>query len=294
MSIEVDLLAQPAFTYDIQRSPPQLNPLFQLFFLWDPPPSSYSIHDDRGNDILIIQPLSKKSIRFGWLVVRRIISWILLIIFFQAIFVVISSIMTNTPTQLLELIAPILPFIILLFGLAIPQWIIGKFIGEFEKYQLVQSPDGTQMGEIIKTDSFGNKWKILDPFKEKHASISIYDPSLRISGKYRQLREAQLHTGEVQTTFGVYKAEASYQTEKRGEKRIQKTTECSITDSNDNLSFIVKWLDFIEYSKSGREYRIDSYGTLTPFLVCSISICLIERFLTRYREYRIPRRPAGI
>ncbi|MFW9903642.1 MAG: hypothetical protein ACFFFH_04875 [Candidatus Thorarchaeota archaeon] len=146
----------------------------------------------------------------------------------------------------------------------------------------VQDPNKSSIG-IIRGNIplFGRtNWKVKGTSKENHAFVKL--PGFIVLERSKAM---MFHIGRIETSFGKFQVTIplkKFPTEKAIECFFP--TKCVITDQNNNLCFSLTWSRHKLFSRSDMEYRIDSPCPISPFLTFSISICLIEKFLTKYEQ----------
>ncbi|MHA2244781.1 MAG: hypothetical protein ACXADY_07400 [Candidatus Hodarchaeales archaeon] len=171
---------------------------------------------------------------------------------------------------------PFLLMIIWGIGITIPFVIIGLLFDVF--IFTVQNADGSPMGEI-KSNLTGSSWKILGSSNETLARIKLRSAGLN------PFKTIKMRTGEMKTPLGSFKAEAPVRDVSTSQYKYYIATKCYVTDSNGNPCFTLTWEDPASHPEYGREYRIDTQGNMTPFLTFTISVCLIDKFMSKIKSY---------
>ncbi|MHA2244782.1 MAG: hypothetical protein ACXADY_07405 [Candidatus Hodarchaeales archaeon] len=220
----------------------------------------------------------------GWRVLSKfLICFLIVVIFWGDLTIFWGSLTSDWFWQSLRT-GPFIPFIItgLLMiiwgvGITIPFVIIGQLfdVSIFK----VKNPDGSPMGKI-KRNLTGTTWKILGSSNETLALIKLPLTGINF------LKPRQMRTGEIKTPLGSFKAEAQVSSVSTSQyKGYYIATNCNVTDSNDNHCFSVTLIDYRSNPKYGWEYIIDSQGIMTPFLTFTISVCLIDKFMSKIKSY---------
>ena len=157
----------------------------------------------------------------------------------------------------------------------------------------VQESNGSSLGEI-KGNLTGSKWKIIGHSEENQATVKFNFKKQKKGGSYESVL-----AGRIETPFGnliaggkMKKIRTSVEGELWNEniKGHFVATECNIKDSDGNHCFSVKCVDqkLNKAQKTGKEYRIvcDPQQLSNPFLITSISVCLIEKYIGKIESYR--------
>lgn len=145
----------------------------------------------------------------------------------------------------------------------------------------IQDHNRLSIGEIRgNIPLFGRtNWKVFGFSKKNQAFVRL--PGFKILEK-----STLFHIGKIETPIGLYKATVPLKILPTDEfKGYYVPTKCDITDSNNNLCFTVTWVKYKPFLRQVIEYRIDSPIPMSPFLTFTISVCLIEKFLSNYENY---------
>jgi hypothetical protein len=102
-------------------------------------------------------------------------------------------------------------------------------------------------------------------------------PGGKISDKSGQF----FGVGRIRTPFGFFQVRAPIEKVLLiNKKEFWLSRSCQIMDSHNNQCFTLSRLNPSTPLAIAKEYRIDSQDFLSPFLILSISVCLIEKFLS--------------
>ncbi|MFW9777242.1 MAG: hypothetical protein ACFFE8_00230 [Candidatus Heimdallarchaeota archaeon] len=194
-----------------------------------------------------------------------------------------SSILIPINSNLLNfLFEPIWLFFILPSLLIPIVIIVTAFVELANLYSFrVETLTGINLGEIRgQIPLFGRiTWQILGKLSNDQVNVKLP------GGKFIDESGILFNLGKIRTQFGLLRVKAPVEAFSiRGNKEYLLSRTCQITDSDNNLCFALTWTSSDTALANLHEYHIISHDFLSPFLTLTISVCLIEKFLSTVQK----------
>ncbi|MHA2328305.1 MAG: zinc ribbon domain-containing protein [Candidatus Hodarchaeales archaeon] len=277
--IEIDPLIQNPSTYKIQRIP--------LLAISKEGLSNveYTLTDESG-----VTLMTAKDQRYSlWALSLLCFLLLMCLSFFSLVTIsenspILEPIISQnspvlTPLLFFGIILGIL-FLILLINLDFSACTIyssnGSMLGEILPLKRIKERGNYSKGGYMEGLLVQTGYKILDVSNENQTTLQFIRSADMVRRAEISTRNAGSYTAITHVKFVKTKGWSI---------GYYRTTEFTITDSQNNPSFQLIWVDHKQNPKSGKDYLITSNRKMDPFLLFSLSIRLITYTLVKYVHF---------